>query len=75
MQSDYNTATSFGFEDSVILPGRQLTERACMPRARKRVAALGSALTGEINTCEVESCLLSTSDPLFEAGRGAHVHP
>jgi hypothetical protein len=39
------------------------------------VAALGSAFTGEINTCEVESYLLSTSDPLFEAGRGAHATP
>ena len=39
------------------------------------MAALGSAFTGEINTCEVESYLLSTSDPLFEAGRGAHATP
>ena len=41
----------------------------------KFVAALGSAFTGEINTCEVESYLLSTSDPLFEAGCGAHATP
>ncbi len=39
------------------------------------MAALRSAFTGEINTCEVESYLLSTSDPLFEAGRGAHATP
>ena len=46
----------------------------CVPRCH-RVAALGSAFTGELNTCEVESYLLSTSDPLFEAGRGAHATP